>query len=388
MKQLFPKEIIEYTVEAHQFKHSRSSTTLYSIILFAFVIVLALLPFIKVDIYTSARGILKSSKERIAITALQSGKVTFVNMVDNQIIKKGDTLVMINMDVVEEQIERYTHQLVETKLLITDCSYLINSQTPQFDSIRSTNYQKEYLYFTQEIKELQARYQKTKVDFSRTKKLYKKGVVAKVTYENSAYEHQLTHGNLQQYKKRQKNTWQAKLTEYYNTIRELESSLSQLEQNQRDLIITAPINGILKNVKGIESGSFIIGGSSIAEISPDTELIAECYISSSDIGLIHKDNIVNFQIDAFNYNQWGLAYGEIIEISKDIDMINEQAVFKVRCAINQEHLTLKSGFEGNFKKGMTLNARFQLTRRTLFELLYDTVDDWLNPSSPTIPMIK
>ena len=34
-----------------------------------------------------------------------------------------------------------------------------------------------------------------------------------------------------------------------------------------------------------------------------------------------------------------------------------------------------------YEKGMTLNARFLLTERTLFDLLYDKVDDWLNPSN-------
>jgi HlyD family secretion protein len=42
-------------------------------------------------------------------------------------------------------------------------------------------------------------------------------------------------------------------------------------------------------------------------------------------------------------------------------------------------LRLKSGQEGEIKKGMTFNARFVIARRSLFQLLYDKVDDWLNP---------
>ncbi|AXT62171.1 HlyD family efflux transporter periplasmic adaptor subunit [Aquimarina sp. AD10] len=388
MKQLFPKEIIENTVEVHQFEHSNKSKIIYSTILFAFIIVLVLLPFIKVDIYTTARGMLKPSKERIAITPLQSGKVVYANMVDNQKVKKGDTLMMTNTTVVKDNIKRATTQIVETKKFISDCEYLINTSKPNFSNIQSARYQKEFLYFTQKIQELQTRFEKTKVDELRNEKLYKKGVVAKVDYENSAFEHQLAASTLQQYRKQQRNNWQATLTEYQNVIRDLESNVSQLQQNQKELVITAPINGVLKNVLGIEPGSLIPGGVKLAEISPDTGLIAECYIYPSDIGLISKDKAVNFQIDAFNYNQWGLATGEILEISKDVDIINEQPVFKVRCAVDQKHLELKNGFKGNFNKGMTLSARFQLTERTLFELLYDKVDDWLNPSSPTIASIQ
>jgi HlyD family secretion protein len=32
------------------------------------------------------------------------------------------------------------------------------------------------------------------------------------------------------------------------------------------------------------------------------------------------------------------------------------------------------------KKGMTVQVRFLVTRRTLFQLLFDKADDWLNPN--------
>ncbi len=388
MKQLFPKEIIENTVEVHQFEHSSRSKTIYATILVTLIIALALLPFIKVDIYTTARGMLRPSKERIAITPLQSGKVVFVDMADNQVVKKGDTLLMTNATVVKDKIQRSASQLEETKQFIADCEYLVNTSNPRFSNIITARYQKEYLYFTQKISELQTRFEKTKIDAERNEKLYRKGVVAKVEYENSAFEHQLAANTLTQYRKQQKNNWQASVTEYRNTLRDLEGGLSQLEQNQKELVITAPIDGILKNVVGIEEGSLLPGGANIAEISPDTGLIAECYLSPSDIGLVSKDKKVNFQIDAFNYNQWGLATGEVLEVSKDVDIINEAPVFKVRCKIDQSHLQLKNGFKGSLNKGMTLSARFQLTERTLFDLLYDKVDDWLNPSSPTIALVQ
>ncbi len=145
-------------------------------------------------------------------------------------------------------------------------------------------------------------------------------------------------------------------------------------------MVIAPINGTLLNVKPQELGSFINAGVQIGEISPDTDLFVECYVSPSDIGLLQKNTAINFQVDAFNYNQWGLATGEVIEIGKDIEVLNDEPVFKVRCKMNEKYLQLKNGFQGNLKKGMTLNANFELTKRSLYDLLYDKMDDWLNPS--------
>ena len=154
--------------------------------------------------------------------------------------------------------------------------------------------------------------------------------------------------------------------------------------NKNHYIITASIEGTLLNVVGIDVGSLISAGIRLAEISPNGNLIAECYVSPFDIGLINPNNSIKFQIDAFNYNQWGFATGDIIEIGKDLELINESPTFKIRCKLHQNQLTLKNKVTGKLIKGMTFNARFKLTERTLFELLYDKIDDWLNPSGKSI----
>lgn len=241
-------------------------------------------------------------------------------------------------------------------------------------------YQKQYLQYAQKHQELQTRYVKTKRDFLRQKNLYKKEVIARVEYENSKYDLDLALSGLNYFKKQQRNQWQSELTQLKDKIRELENTLSQYINEQDNYIITASINGTIQNIKGLEVGNFISSSILIAEISPDTDLIAECYVSPSDIGLLKTGSNVKFQIDAFNYNQWGMASGKILSISKDISMVNNIPLFKVICSLNQKQLQLKNGFEGKLKKGMTLNVRFFIANRTAYDLLYDKVDDWFNPS--------
>jgi len=57
-------------------------------------------------------------------------------------------------------------------------------------------------------------------------------------------------------------------------------------------------------------------------------LIVESTISPNDIGLIKKNQTVKFQIDAFNYNQWGLLEGKVIDIDRNITIQGEQAFLK------------------------------------------------------------
>ena len=103
-----------------------------------------------------------------------------------------------------------------------------------------------------------------------------------------------------------------------------------------------------------------------------------------DIGYIKIGQEVRMQVDAFNYNEWGIISGKVVEIFNDITLINSQEgtlpYCKVICSIDNPYLTLKDGYRGELKRGMTMNCRFMLTKRTIFQLLYDRVDDWINPN--------
>ncbi|MGN6418827.1 MAG: hypothetical protein ACTHMC_15135, partial [Pseudobacter sp.] len=99
------------------------------------------------------------------------------------------------------------------------------------------------------------------------------------------------------------------------------------------------------------------------------------------IGYIYEGMPVKFQVDAFNYNSWGVLEGKVISIDNDFSIVNDQPFFKVKCALSSNTLTLPNGVEGKLKKGMTMQCRFILARRGLLQLLYERTDSWINPNS-------
>lgn len=340
MKQIFPKEIIDNTIEVHQFKHSTKSKIIYSIILLSILTMFILLPFIKVDIYTSARGIIKPDKERLSVASINSGKVVTTNLKNNMLIHKGDTLLVLDNSIISEKLHLSSLQMDNINLFIKDLSYLVKNKHISVSNIRSPKYKKEYLLFKQKKNELQTRFKKIKRDFERNTQLYEKGVIAKIEFENTKFDFDLASSNIHQLIQQQLNTWQTTLTEYKSSLLELESIEKQLQKNKSQFIIVAPITGTLLNIKSLEAGSFLSSGQPFADISPNTNLLVECFISPQDIGLLKTNTKVNFQIDAYNYNQWGLASGKIIDIGKDIEFIENTSVFKVRCSLNEKELTL------------------------------------------------
>ncbi|NDV42841.1 HlyD family secretion protein [Flagellimonas sediminis] len=381
--QIFPKEIIENTIQSHLPKNGVKSKVIYGIILLALVLAIILLPFINIKVYTTARGIIKPSKERILITSLNSGKVLFTRMENNLYVQKGDILLVLENNVLDEQIALTEYDTRRYQEEIKDLGYLINFKNIIVDSIHSAKYQKEYIEYLQSSNEYVTRINKIKIDYDRNYKLLLKGVIAKVDFENIKFDYELALNAYNQFKKQQTSTWQATLTELESNLTITQNKNDQFTESKKEYVVTAPINGYLMNLSGVERGSIITSGVSLAEISPDAEIIAECFIKPMDIGLIDKSKPINFQIDAFNYNQWGLATGRILDVSQDVLIIENQPVFKLRCKINEHFLQLKNGAKGAIGKGMTFNARFELAERSLYQLLYDKLDDWMNPAQNT-----
>lgn len=159
----------------------------------------------------------------------------------------------------------------------------------------------------------------------------------------------------------------------------MESQITRLEKDKTQYFILAPISGNIVQYAGVREGNFITAGQTLAQIASDNNLLVECYISPTDIGYIREGQDVNIQIDAFDYRQWGLLHGKVIEIVSDIINIENQPFFKVKCSINKNYMELKNGYKGSLKKGMTLTGRFTLTERSLANLLFDKVDNWMNP---------
>jgi HlyD family secretion protein len=376
---IFPKEIIDNTMQSFIPRNEVKSGIIYGLVLCLGMASLGSLPFIKVQIYSSARGQVKTDKERIAITSLNSGKVVLSNLVNNRKVNMGDTILVLQTSTLDEQIMLNQYKSKELYTEISDLRYLVGSKDFELEKMVSPKYRRELIEFKEKLEEKLTRYRKLEIDFKRNEKLISRGVIAQAEFDNTKLEFDLARSALFQLKKRQVSAWQATWTDLNHTLHEIENQSVQFANSKRDHLITAPIGGTLLEVVGLEKGSFITSGSVLGEISPSTELIAECYVSPFDIGLIDDTNTVNFQIDAFNYNQWGLASGKIIEISEDVAFIENRPLYKVRCTIDQEFLQLKNGVKGIMGKGMTLNARFSITERTLYQLLYDKWDDWLNP---------
>jgi len=354
--------------------------TIYIGVLFFIIIALISLPVIEIPISSSSRGVVRSVQENTQLSAVVSGKVVYSKLEkNNQTIQKGDTLLIVTAEQLDIQKQLQSNQSSDYAAQLSDLAKISQGQ---FTGLQTGQYQREVSAMQEKMAQIQSQLSLAQKDYDRASKLHEQGVVPKAEYDKYYYNLQGLKNQIANTREQQIAQWQAQKRETERQLRSVGSEIQRISQEQKNYIITAPVSGRLINFSGIQKGNFIVQGQSIGELSPEKNLTSECLVSPKDIGFIQKGQLVKFQIDTYNYNQWGLIDGEVIDIDQNIT-INQQtgeSYFKVRCQMDKNYLQLKNGFRGNIGKGMTFTARFHLIDRTLWQLLFDRADDWFNPN--------
>jgi multidrug resistance efflux pump len=381
---VFPASILENTVEVYDSRISVGSLAIYMIVLGLILSFAVSLPLIFVDVAVQTQGTFQSSLQRNSIINTANGRLEFWSLSENRKVKKGDVLAVIRGEQINLEIKGFEERLDLLNGFIRDLRLLVDfDYSSSLETLKpKTNfYQASLFEFKTQILNQELRVQKLDRDFQRSNSLFESKSIAFAEFDEVQVQSQQAKTHLELLKNQKINHWEQELInnsdERNRIMNQLEVSQEQLEQYK----IIAGISGTLMNVLNLNEGDFVYPNQKFAEISPDSDLIAVTYISPADIAFLEKGQEVKFQVDAFNYNQWGVATGKVLEIADDLTMFSEkEAGFLVTCQLDSTELYLSSELKGGIRKGMTFNARFVVARRSLFQLLYDNVDDWLNPS--------
>jgi HlyD family secretion protein len=370
------------TLENLIYKNKTKSISIYLVVVLAVLLFIVLLPVIEVDISSQSRGIIRSKTDNVPVTAIVSGRISWLALKNNAVVSKGDTLIKIAKESLLTEKQTQDTLSGATQMLLEDMANLLANRVSH---LKTPTAKEEFYQYQARKNELQSKVAQTQINFNRSKTLFDKGIIASAEHEKQLYDLRFAQQALQSFVSQQKSTWENQRRELEERVKNIRGSISKIKVEENNYVVLAPISGTIESFSGLQVGSFLNASQPIATISAVDQLIVESNISPNDIGLIQKNQKVKFQIDAFNYNQWGLLEGKVIDIDRNITIQGEQAFFKVRSSLNSIEMKLQSGYKTNVSKGMTLTSRYIITRRSLFELLFDKVDDWLNPKAPQPP---
>lgn len=345
------------------------------------IAVVVALPLIHINLSTQAPGTLRPLAEKTEIRPLVAGTITRLPTKENQAVRRGDTLVVLQSGAMDAQQALNAKQQAEKVAFITDLKWLVRGVTVPKGGLRTQLYGQQAAQFHFQQQQLRNQLQKSARDLATTQRLYAGKVIARIELEDKTFAHRKLLDEARVLAETQRSQWQTDLNTHRAALAELRGRQQQLRQERRLYALTAPVAGTVQQLAGKYAGSYVQAGELLGTISPDGNLLAECYVAPKDIGFMRVGMPVRFQIDAFDYNQWGMVEGQVTDVARDYVLLNEkQPVFKVRCRLNRSYLQLKSGYRGTLRKSMTVRARFQLAERSLWQLLFDKADDWLNPT--------
>ncbi|WP_116125002.1 HlyD family secretion protein [Lewinella sp. IMCC34183] len=377
---LFPFALYD-GVEGLHARHGRTGYTVYRTVLLALLLGAAALPLIHVDVTTRSRGVLRPDRKLTPVAVPVGGRILEARLAENAAVCAGDTLLIVAADALGSEAAHLRRERADRDRLLADLRTLLDpTANATYPSLRTAVYQRDYREYRRRRDEARLRLAHADRHRERQEELLTTGSVARMDAEQATYEADLLRGQLAQLTDQQQRAWTQDRQRLRRERADLDRQLEQLRARAKEYVVTAPVDGELTQTGGLQAGAFATPGQLLAQVSPAGPLRVEAFVSPADVGLLREGMDVQLQLDAFDHQQWGLAAATLTEIGTDVTELDGAAAFRVLCTLHDRALYLSNGYRGTLRKGMTLTAHFTLTRRTLYQLLRDRVDDWLNPT--------
>jgi len=363
-----------------------AGNAIYIVLIVVMLAVIVSLPFVYTEVSVGSPGVLRPISVHTPIKSFSSGIVVESHARENLRVAKGELLIRVHSAELEERQIYGRKRLEELNALSLDVGELTRrvseeSQDNWFNWTPATPLYQQWLSdFQQRYRDGIGIVKKVQRDQERSNTLFRGGVIAASEMEQADEELRQREAAVAKLVQTQLTEWRQIALKYEEEIASVTKVLVEAGRAEALSQIVAPVNGTLHQIAGLYPGSPVFSGQEVGYISPDTTLVAEVHVAPGDIGLIRDRLPVRFQIAAYNYNEWGLLEGEVLEVSDDVVVADNVAYYVVRCMISQNYLQLPTGYRGTLRKGMSLQARFIVGRRSLWQLLYDKVDDWVNPN--------
>jgi membrane fusion protein, peptide pheromone/bacteriocin exporter len=382
---LLPSTALEESLEGHLHRHSRMGRVLYLTLLALLAAAATLLPLVSVDVTVRSAGVIRPLEEKHEIRSRTDGVVERVTVGRGATVEVGDTLIMLADGAIVQRSSFVDQRKRDVRSKIGDLEALtasIGSDAAVSRPPLEPQLRHELRMLRQELGENGTRLARGLAELDRARELRRLQLASLAEVEALEF----TLGELRHTRDyitaRYLNQWSTELTSARLELQQLGREAALLARELDQQVAVASVAGTVEHLAPVSPGSFVGGGEVLAVISPSAPLVVEIFVTPREIGLLHVGMSVRLHVDAFNSRDWGYLTGSITTISDDYVLVDGGPRFLVRADLAHSTLRLPSGRESALRKGMTLTAHFEVTQRTLLQLLRDRLHDWLDPRAP------
>ena len=391
---------------------------LYWLVVFA-AIVLPWATLSKVDETGSARGRLQPKGKTLRLDAPVAGEVAAIKVKEGQQVKAGQTLLMMQSQIVLSELQQARANLVgqlnrlpllqtikkqqETAIRTQRLQSLaqVSAQVAQINQIR------QQLNFHQTesavVGELLGKDRDT---VARYQGLRKKGIISAIQLdeaERTMIENkqrlQKAHSDIQQTQaelKKQQSTYESTLhqgelavMESQRQIKETQTQIAtlaaEIAQTQKQInslafqlqqrVLLSPINGTIFELSIDNPGAVLQPGQAIAQIAPQGALLVfRAQLPSSESGFLREGMPVKLKFDAYPFQDYGVVPGRLHWISPDSKIVEtpqgKVENFEIEVVLDQNYIQTKNKRIA-LTPGQTATAEVIVRQRRLIDFILD-----------------
>jgi HlyD family type I secretion membrane fusion protein len=428
-RELLDERYGDFLPDAQSVIEREASPVARGLLLVLCLLVVALVAFVslvEVDQVATAEGVVRPSGQVKLVNHPLGGRVTAIYVRDGDRVAAGDTLVVLDPEVAEEEVAKLEDELLGTQArlarleaeatgedpafpealhqqrpdLVTAQINLFNARAEALES-RLASARQVATQRAESVGALEARVAQLRnsLEILREQEgaigeLADKGYFPRIRYLSVQRELSEAEGELNQNRSnlagaraalteaesnldRIRREWQAEvLDEMTRLMAQRDRTARTLEQqrtNLRNLSVTAPADGVVQELAVNNLGQAVAPGQEIMKIVPlGDSLVVETQVRNSDIGYVYEGQPASVKVDTFDFVRYGTLEGTVERVSPDAtrDPRTGELYFQVTVRTEETRLT-DGGLVRQVVPGMTTKVDLRIGERTILAFLTD-----------------
>ena len=365
-----------------------------------------------------AQGQLAPQGETYKIQPVISGKVDSLAIRESELVSKGQVLLSLDSDLLEDEVRRLEQAIVAAEQELSQVRSLVDKTEQESiaraqiavantQSTLATLQQAEESIVTNRtmLLSLNSDMEAHQERFNRLQELEVQGAISKeylfsveqavrdkqraILQNEGEKEQMLAQINKAEAELSQKQAEEAQMKlvsqqslqelriqeqQLQANIADFHTQLSQAKTNLSHSHIQASTNGIISALAVSNIGEFVQPGQVLAEITPsDVPLVLSAVVPHQEAGLLEVGMETNVKMDAFPYQDYGTLSGKVISISPDAKAFGEGiSGYQVNISLDEDFVT-HEGRTVKLQIGQTASAEIVVRRRRIIEILLDPI---------------
>lgn len=340
--------------------------------------------FAKIDQVTRAPAQLIMAARTQLIQSADGGVITSLHVKEGDSVKTGQLLVTLQKDRAEAAVSDTSSKIAALKITLTRLQAEASRKPLKFksdllpykDYIRNQTdlYNNRQTALNEDIESLRSMLKLATSELNINKKLEQTGDVSQTEILRLERSIADLRAQISNRKNKYLQDVQAEMTKAQE---DLSTQLEQLKDRTQILEhteLTAPMDGVVNNIKINTLGGVVRGGETVMELLPAGDfMIVEAKINTADIAFITVGQQASVKIDAYDSSIFGAMQGIVKYISPDV--LTEETrtgpllYYRVRIEITGTEFKGARAHDIQLRPGMTATVDIKAMERTVLSYL-------------------